>query len=183
MCPWSACSAPASRGAARGRAAPGCRTRPGAGARRCRNVDLRAADERELLAAGVLEQVGRELVGHLAARRPRSARDPRARARRRTRWARRCARPRPSCARPSRARACGRSRPGRTWVRKTRPNVPSTRPAILSSRLRRTLMEGVVVPDGAGIQPEDASECGDATRRNARTPRPVTRRRQLKPES
>ena len=28
-------------------------------------------------------------------------------------------------------------------------------------------MEGVVVPDGAGIQPEDPSEGGDATRRNA----------------
>ena len=68
--------------------------------------------ERELLAPRVLEQVGAELVADLVLDAPRSACGRPARARRRTRSGRRCARPRPSCAGPSPWPAHGRARPG-----------------------------------------------------------------------
>src|SRR3954447_21310043 len=42
---------------------------------------------------------------------------------------------------------------GRTWVRKTRPKVPSTRPASFSSRLRRTLIRDGAFPAGRGGTP------------------------------
>src|SRR3954454_5510945 len=42
---------------------------------------------------------------------------------------------------------------GRTWVRKTRPKVHSTRPASFSSRLRRTLIRDGAFPFGRGGAP------------------------------
>ena len=104
--------------------------------------DLRRGDQRDPLAAGVLEQVARQLRGEVVARSPRTACGRRARARRRTRWARTS---RDSdwtlCSSISRVSLRAIST-GRTSDLKARENVPSTRPASLDSRLRRTLIAG-----------------------------------------
>src|SRR3954469_2376756 len=53
---------------------------------------------------------------------------------------------------------------GRTWVRKTRPKVPSTRPASFSSRLRRTLIRDDAFPAGRGGTPGRSKGCYEAER-------------------
>ena len=94
------------------RAAPGCRTRPSRSALVGLELDLRARQQRDPLAAGVLEQVAGQLALELALVALELLAILAARARRRTRSARRCATARRPCAAPSRARACARSRPG-----------------------------------------------------------------------
>ena len=74
-------------------------------------LDRGLGQQRDPLAAGVLEQVARRAPRAARPRSPRTARGPRATARRRTRWARRCATATGRGARPSPGRACGRSRP------------------------------------------------------------------------
>src|SRR4051794_41895333 len=50
---------------------------------------------------------------------------------------------------------------GRTWVRNTRPNVPSTRSAILLSRFLSTLIGGVPLPGQAQPPPAPAGAGGE----------------------
>ena len=103
-------------------------------------LDHGSRQQREPLAARVLEQVARELGGQRAPRSRQSAPGRAGRGTRGTRWARRSATPTSIGAPPSPARACARSRPAGLRIERPWLKVPSTSPAILLSRLLRTLM-------------------------------------------